>query len=69
MLYKEIKKYLNREGISQASLAKRIGMHIVTLNAILNGNRKLLAEEYFEICKALNLEANYFKDHQSDQAS
>ena len=69
MLYKEIKRYLNREGISQASLAKRTGMHIVTLNATLNGNRKLLAEEYFEICKALNLEANYFKDRQTNQAS
>ena len=60
MTGKKIKDYLNNKGISQTFVSNKTGIPISTLNAALNGNRKILAEEYFLICKALEIPLDTF---------
>jgi transcriptional regulator with XRE-family HTH domain len=62
MTGRNIKNYLISKGISQTYVANKTGIPISTLNAILNGNRKLLAEEYFVICQALDVPLETFID-------
>lgn len=61
-VYKEIKRYLDDSGISQTFVAEKAGINLVALNMSLNGNRRLTADEYISICKALNLEPNFFSN-------
>lgn len=58
----KIKKYLKNKGISQTFIANKTGIPISTLNAVLNGNRKLLAEEYFVICQVLDTPLDTFME-------
>jgi len=60
MLGKKIKEYLRVKGIKQNYLAEQIGMNEKSLYAMLNGQRKVQAEEYFKICKALNVDLSTF---------
>lgn len=60
MLGNEIKKYLLENGLKQSFLSEKTGISISKLNSILNNNRKILAEEYFLICKALNVDVCFF---------
>ena len=61
MLNKRIKSYMEERGIKQSFLKEPLGMTASTLNALLNGNRKLSAEEYFKICDALDVPLEYFR--------
>lgn len=54
MLGLKIKAYMDARGIKQTFLADKTGMGLTTINAILNGNRKIEANEYYDICKALD---------------
>jgi len=56
----KIKEYLISKGISQTFVANKTGIPISKLNAALNGNRKILAEEYFAICQVLNVPLDTF---------
>ena len=58
----KIKEYLNSKGISQTFVANQSGISVSTLNSALNGNRKLLAEEYFLICMVLDVPLYLFID-------
>ena len=60
MLGIEIKKYLDAKGITQTFVAKKTGIAINTLNAMLNGNRGISAIEYFSICDALEISLDTF---------
>ena len=57
-----IKQYLEERGIKQSFLGERLGMSPSTVNALINGNRGISAKEYFQICDALNLPLDYFKN-------
>lgn len=59
MLGFKIKNYLEENGIKQTFISDKTGIPLTTLNQILNGNRKILAEEYFSICEVLHINANY----------
>lgn len=61
MCAEKIKSYLLDNGISQTFLSNKTKIATTTLNAILNGKRKLLASEYFLICNALELPLDYFR--------
>lgn len=61
MINKKIKNYMEERGIKQSFLKEPLGMTASTLNALLNGNRKLSAEEYFKICDALGVPLEYFR--------
>lgn len=58
MLSTKIKKYLVENGIKQIFLSEKTGIPISKLNAMLNGKRKIPAEDYFLICEALNIDAS-----------
>jgi transcriptional regulator with XRE-family HTH domain len=60
MLGARIKKYLDDNGIKQTFLAQRIGTFDSTMSDILNGKRNITAEEYYLICKALNVPMEKF---------
>ena len=57
---KAIKIYILARGISQTFVSGKTGISISTLNAILNDNRGLSAEEYFTICYALEVPLETF---------
>lgn len=59
-LAKNIKDYLENNGVKQNVLAKRANMSENALNLALNQKRKLLADEYVNICAALGLPLDYF---------
>lgn len=63
-----IKQHMLNNGISQAFVSSRTNIPTNTLNAILNGKRNLLAEEYFLICEALAVPLQAFKNSEK-QAS
>ena len=60
MIGKAIKIYILARGISQTFISSKTGISISTLNAILNDNRGLSAEEYFIICNALEVPLETF---------
>lgn len=62
MLGRMIKEYINTNGLKQKRVAEAAGMTPQALNDILNERRKVEALEYFRICRALNVEFDYFAD-------
>lgn len=60
MLGLKIKAYMDARGIKQTFLADKTNMGLTTINAILNGNRKIEANEYYNICKALDKPLGFF---------
>lgn len=69
MLGGKIKSYLKSAGVTQSFVCDKTGISASKLSAMLNGDRKILAEEYFLICKALNLEFSFFYDVETEKAS
>lgn len=70
MLGQKIKEYLKSIGVTQAFVSAKTKISPSTLSAMLNDERKILAEEYFLICKALNLDfAFFYADAETDKAS
>lgn len=60
LLGSKIKLYLASRGITQAFIVEKTNISASKLSAMLNGDRKILAEEYFLICKALNVQYDFF---------
>lgn len=69
MIGELIKKYLKENGISQKFLSEKTGISQGTMNAMLNGNRKMEATDYFMICRALRQPVNYFADRWGEMNS
>lgn len=61
MLNEKIKKFMEERGIKQSFLKERLGMTASAVNALLNGNRGISAEEYFKICDAFKVPLDYFR--------
>ena len=59
-VYQKIKKYIEEHYLKQKSVAEAAGIPNATFNAILNGKRKLYAEDLKSICSALNISAEIF---------
>lgn len=53
---------METRGIKQSFFKEPLNMTSSTLSALLNGSRKLSAEEYFKICDALAVPLEYFKN-------
>lgn len=60
MIGTKIKNYLNENGIKQTFLVDKTGLSASQISDICNHDRKVDAVEYYRICKALNLELEYF---------
>lgn len=56
----KIKKYLERNGLSQAWLSRRSKIDRIKLNLALNGHRRLAFEEYETICWVLGVGTDLF---------
>ncbi len=56
----KIKQYLKENGISVRFLARKSGLNFRVIYDIFNAGRKITIEEYAAICKALNLNLDYF---------
>lgn len=57
-----IKKYLDNKGIRYSFVSEKTGIPMNILSPMLNGKRKMSAEEFILICKALNISTDYFAD-------
>lgn len=60
MIGTKIKDYLADNGIKQTFLAEKTGLSPSQVSDICIHDRKIDCIEYYKICKALNLELDYF---------
>lgn len=60
MVYQNVRAYLDDNGIKQTVLARKTGIRMVTLNAILNGKRTMYADDLRAICNALRVSPEVF---------
>lgn len=67
MIWKEIRKYIDERGFIQSVVARNAGMTKMALSDSLRGNRRLTAEEYLAICRALDVPASYFDERRSKE--
>lgn len=56
----KIKEYLNNKGIKYQKVYTDIGMSANTFSQIMNGIRVLKADEFFAICKSLEVSPDVF---------
>lgn len=64
MVGQRIKKYLDDNGIKYSFVSDKIGMPMNMFSPLLNGKRKMSAEEYFLICEAIGVDAGMFATEQ-----
>lgn len=55
-----ISAYIKRMGITQTSISQKTGIRVDTMSALMNGKRKMSADEYELICKAIEKTPNDF---------
>ncbi len=58
--YQKISLYINENGIKQRFISDKTGIPENILSMILNGKRKMDADEFVEIILALGVDANFF---------
>lgn len=59
-VYEKVRAYLEEQGIKQTAVAKKCNISTSTFNAILNGERKMYAEDLRAICYALEVKPEMF---------
>ncbi len=60
LVYEKIRSYMERYGIKQSVVARKCNLTPSTFNAIMNGHRKMYAEDLRNICLALNVSPEVF---------
>ncbi len=58
----KIAQYLEEQGIKQSWLAQKTGLTDNMISGILNGKRKMTADEFVRICKAIGKNPNDFME-------
>ena len=53
LLLESICKAVEKSGMKQKAIAERMGISEQVLSAILTGKRKIYADEFFDLCKAI----------------
>lgn len=61
MLGIRIKEYMTKCGLKFCAVADRAGIPLNVFSAMINGKRKITAEEYFLICNALEVPLEQFR--------
>ncbi len=56
-----LNKYFKEHGISQAEVVRRIGLNQSKVSLMLNGKRKLTAEELIKIVTKFDIDLNKLK--------
>lgn len=54
--------YVREHGIKRVYIAQKTGLSADTVSKILNGNRRIQADEFLSICTALNIDPNIFRN-------
>ena len=65
MIAENISTYLKSNGIRQSHVAESVGLHSQTFSNVMNGKRRLTAEEYVAICRTLGKSTEFFVDKAS----
>lgn len=60
MLGAEIKKCIDAAGLKYTTVSQRIGLSPSAFSAMINGRRKITAEEYFKLCEVLDVPLEHF---------
>ena len=60
MLGIRIKEYIANSGLKYGAVADKAGIPQQIFSTMINDKRKITAEEYFTICKALNVPLDQF---------
>lgn len=60
MLGTEIRNYISEVGLKMSAVAEKANIPTNTFSAMMNDKRKITVEEYFAICKALNVTLDKF---------
>lgn len=58
----KVAQYLKEQGIKQSWLAQKTGLTDNMISGILNGKRKMTADEFVRICKAIGKNPNDFME-------
>lgn len=67
MVQQKIKDYLTEHGIKHQRIVRDTGISQSTWSAIMNGKRKLLADEFFLVCKSLKVPPETFMPDSSKE--
>ncbi len=68
-VYEKVRAYIDENGLKQVAVAQKAGIPKVTFNAIMNGKRKMYADDLRAICLALNVSPELFIDIKSSMGS
>ena len=60
MVGKEIKEYLEQNGIKQSFVAEKVGITPSQMSGICNKGRSIDCVLYYKICRALNVPLDLF---------
>lgn len=61
-IYEKVRNYITEHGITQNTLAKKCNISASTFSAMMNGKRKMYAEDLRTICYALKVSPEKFMD-------
>lgn len=59
-VYEKVRVYIDENGLKQISVAQRAGIPKSIFNAMMNGKRKMYADDLKAICLALNVSPELF---------
>ena len=57
----KLNQYVTAKGIKQIYISQATGISADIISKILQGKRKIMADEFLEICSALNINPDYFR--------
>lgn len=59
-IFEKVSKYISNNGIKQRYISEKTGIPENILSMILNGKRKMEADEFINIVIAIGVDPNYF---------
>lgn len=69
LVYQKVSQYLESHGIRQSFVAEQCGIPQVVFHAMMQGRRKLYAEDLRAICYALNVRPETFIEFHSTESA
>ncbi len=59
---KKLSEYISSRGIKQTYISQKTGISQDAVSRILNGTRRISADEFLSICAALEIDTNIFRN-------
>ena len=63
-LEEKVRNYIKDEAINPNFIAKLLGLSIIKLNSLLQGKRKMKADELIILCEYYGLDLSFFKSRE-----